>query len=112
MKYHKVYLITIFENVYLLRQAQHRYFDKLLAQVFLIASASLKITCLKFDIELYFNSLSIQVLGLISNSTAVLHLSRTRLKLNLFYTKKSALRPEFRMLWMIRLKPPSISQWP
>jgi hypothetical protein len=37
MKRHKVYLITIFENVYhtstssaqVLRQAQHRYFDKL-----------------------------------------------------------------------------------
>jgi hypothetical protein len=74
MKYHKVYLITIFENVYHTSTSS--------AQVFLIASTSLKTTCLKFDIELYLNTLSVQVLGLISNSAAVLNLSRTRLNFN------------------------------
>jgi hypothetical protein len=64
---------TSTSSAQVLRQAQHRYFDRLStgtstssAQVILIESVSLKITFLKFDIELYFNSLSIQVSGLTS----------------------------------------------
>jgi hypothetical protein len=49
------------------------------AQVFKSARVSLKITDLKFDINLYFNALLIRVSGLISNSAAVSSLVRRQL---------------------------------
>jgi hypothetical protein len=69
MKYHKVYFINIFENVY--------HTSTSAARVFLIGPVSLKITCLKFIIELYFNYLSIQILGFISNSSGLTSSSET-----------------------------------
>ena len=72
MKYHEIYLHNVFENVH----------HTSTAQVFQNARDSLTITDLIFDIKLYLNTLSIQVLRLMSNSAAVLHLSRTRLLLS------------------------------
>ena len=81
MIYLKVYLITIFEIVYHTSTGS--------AQVFLVETASLKITCLEFDLKLYFNSLSIQVLRPISNSAAVLRLCRTRLLIYLYFSNQA-----------------------
>ena len=78
MKYHNIYFYDITENVHhiltrSLRQALEA------VQVFQNARASLKITTLIFDIKLYFNTLSTQLLGLMFNGAVVLRLSRTRL---------------------------------
>ncbi|MFT4849318.1 MAG: hypothetical protein ACI83B_001857 [Sediminicola sp.] len=75
MKYHKIYFYDITENVH------HILTRSLLqaVQVFQNARASLKITTLIFDIKLYFNTLSTQLLGLMFNGAVVLRLSRTRL---------------------------------
>ncbi len=59
-------------------------FLKMYTLLFQNTRDSLTITDLIFDIKLYLNTLSIQVLRLMSNSAAVLHLRRTRLNQNIY----------------------------